>query len=388
MSVYIFEENIDKMGGVERIVSLLANNLSSFYDVNVISLKKTKKEEFFDYKDTVKRIYIDEHNYLSGWHNNKNVLKKRIYSLYYRINNFFLKTKKKQIFNKINEKDILIFGRIQVAIKWMPYLKKNYKIIIRDANHYYCNNIKEKKIITELLCDYTNLLIVSSDESKKVYEKVLSKNRPLIKKIYNPLGIVPSNLYNYNEKKIVAVGRFDKQKAFDVLIKAFSNVHKKHADWRLEIVGCEKMYFTDLIKKLHLDEVVSFRGEEKDIKKALYNSSLYVMTSRYEGYANSLVEAISCGIPSISFNWLMGVEEIINNHQNGEIVFLKDRFKYADGIDNDDDIKNLSKTICYLIENKKIMDSYSKKGLEICKTRDKDKIIDCWKRELEAIKND
>lgn len=388
MRIYIFEENIDKMGGVERIVSLLANNLSSSYEVVVISLKKARKQEFFPYQDNIQRIYIDRHNYLSTWHNNSNIFKKKIYSLYYRLNNLFLKSKKKSIFNKITPNDILIFGRIQVALKWFSYLERDYKIIIRDANHYYCHNEKEKRNINNLLNNYCDLLIVSSDESKKVYEDVLGEKHPLIKKIYNPLGIIPENLYSYSNKKIVAVGRMDNQKAFDVLLKAFRLVNKEHPTWRLEIIGPKPDDLKELITNLKIEDSVNVISDVKDIKKALNKSSLYVMTSRYEGYANSLVEALSCGIPSISFDWMLGVDEIIKNKENGEIVKLNNRLDYFNGKTDDKDILLLAETINKLIDNQSLMDNYALKALEISVSRDKDKIINLWKKEIERLKND
>lgn len=376
------------MGGVERIVSLLANNLSAFYEVKVISNKKTRDKEFFYYEDKVQRIYIDKHNYLSSWHNNANIFKKKCYSLYYRFINIFLSKKRKKIFKEITDNDILVFGRIQVAIKWLPFLKPNYKIIIRDANHYYCHNEKERKEISNLLNNYTNLLIVSSDESKAVYDKVLEKKKLKIKKIYNPLGIIPEDLYNYENKKIIAVGRMDSQKGFDVLLKAYKIVYEKHSDWTLEIVGPKESDLSDLINSLKITKGVKIREEVSDIKLALKNSSLYVMTSRYEGYANSLVEALSCGIPSISFDWLLGVDEIIDDKSNGEIVKLVDRMAYFEGKNNEKDILSLANTMNNLIENKKRMNDYHKNALLISESRNKDQIITCWKKEIEMIEND
>ncbi len=387
MKIYFFEENIDRMGGVERIVSLLANSLSSDYDVKVVSLKKTRDKEFFTYSDCVKRIYIDQKNFLNSWHNNKNLFKKKFYSLYYRINNFFLNFKKKKLFKEINQNDILIFGRIQVALKWLPFLDKNNKIIIRDANHYYCNDKKNESKIIDLLNNYVNLLIVSSDESKAVYEKLIKSDSIKIKKIYNPLGITSENLYNYDAKKIVAVGRYDSQKGFDVLLKSFKIVEKKHNDWHLTIVGPKYEDLESLLNEMAIKNVQVI-SEQKDIKNALKDASLYVMTSRYEGYANSLVEALACGIPSISFNWLLGVDEIIDDKENGEIVKLHDRFKYFEGATFDDDIESLASTISKLIENKKLLDKYSKNALKIVDSRLKDKIVSYWKKEIERIEND
>ena len=231
-------------------------------------------------------------------------------------------------------------------------------------------------------------MIVSSDESKKVYEEILGNSSLKIKKIYNPLGIVPENLYDLNSKKIVAVGRYDNQKAFDVLLKAFALVYTQHNDWHLEIIGASSSDLTKLIEEFGLESSVKIIPEEKDIKKALRGSALYVMTSRYEGYANSLVEALACSIPSVSFDWLLGVPEIIKDHENGEIVKLYDRFKYFEGETFEEDIKSLATTISDLIENPNLMDKYSMNAIKINHSRDKDKIIDCWKKEIEELKND
>lgn len=387
MKLYFFEENIDKMGGVERVISTLANNLVNDYPVNVISLRKTSDKGFFKYDDRVLKIYIDTHNYFIKWKNNKNIILKKLYSIWYRFNNLFLISKKRKIFKNITCDDVLIFGRIQVALKWINYLKKDYKIIIRDANHYYCLNNKEKKSVPNLLNNYTNLLIVSSDESKRVYESILNKN-VLVEKIYNPLGINPVNSYDYDSKTIIAIGRMDKQKGFEVLLESFKMVLKKHKDWTLKIVGAKSSELVNLINSLNISSNVLLVSETSDITNEMLNSSMCVMTSRYEGYANSLVEALASSIPSISFDWLLGVNEIIDNKKNGEIVKLKNRYDYFNGIDSNDNIVSLTKNINYLIEHREILDTYSKEASKIIESRKKDIIINKWKEEIERLKND
>ena len=386
--IVFFEACIDEMGGVERVISTLANNLSEEYEIKVISLYKTRIEPFFKYNDKVERIYL--RNDLKSKKSSK---KSIMYYIYKIIEKIYYKTiinyKKNIISKSINKNDILIFGRISAAVEWIPKYLKNNPIIIRDASHYYCHNKDEQNKIINILENYANLFIVSSDESKKVYQEILKNKQCSIEKIYNPLGIDVNRKYDYNSKKIVAVGRCDFQKGYNVLINAFSKVARKYPEWKLEIVGNYDDEMKQMIRKLNLNQNVILTKECKNIVEKLNNSAIYITTSRFEGYANSLVEAVACGIPSITTDWLLGANEIIKDKENGRIVKLQDRFKYAEGIDNEIDINNIANTIIELIENPKECEKYSKHSKEILESRNKQRIINIWKNKIEGlIKND
>lgn len=385
--IIFFEANIDEMGGVERVISTLANSLCDNYDIEVVSLYSTREKPFFRYDDKIRRIYLQK-----GLQSAKCKSKKlkyficKVFEKIYRMT--VINYKKTRISKRISENDVLIFGRLSMAVEWIgKYLYKNKNIIVRDASHYYCHNKYEQKEILSLLKNYIKLFIVSSDESKGVYEKLLSEHDCKIKKVYNPLGIEPKIKYNFESKKIIAVGRCDFQKGYNVLIKSFYFVHKKYSDWKLEIVGNYDEEMVNLIKELSLEKNIILTKESQNIVEKLNSSAIYVTASRFEGYANSLVEAVACGIPSITVNWLLGPNEIIRDKHNGIIVDLKSRFDYARGIDNEEDAVNLSKAIISLIENPNICKIYSANSQEILKTRDKNKIIKIWKQEIEEMLN-
>ena len=385
--IVFFEACIDEMGGVERVISTLANSLASEYKVKVISLYKTRPTPFFTYDERIERIYL-RNDLKSKKYNKKNIM----YYIYKIAEKIYYKTiinyKKKKLAQKINKNDILIFGRISMAVEWIPkYLSKN-PIIIRDASHFYCHNNDEQGKIINILENYADLFIVSSDESKKVYIDLLKNNRCKIEKIYNPLGIDANRGYNFNNKRIIAVGRCDFQKGYDVLIKAFSIVMNKHSDWNLEIVGNYDNQLKKIVDELGLKKNVILTKECKNIVEKLNNSSIYITTSRFEGYANSLVEAVACGVPSITTDWLLGANEIIKDKENGRIIKLQDRFKYAEGTDNYVDVENIANTIIELIENPKECEKYSKKSKEIIETRDKKIIINIWKNKIEGLIKD
>ena len=382
--IYFFEACLDEMGGVERVISTLANSFINEYDVETISLYKTRKESFFKYNEKVKRTYLQ-----NALKSNKYKKGSIIYLFYKVLEKLYrltiLKIKKKIIANKISNEDILVFGRISIAEEFIPkYFGINNKIIVRDASHYYCHNEKEQGNIKELL-NNIRLFIVSSDESKDTYDKIVKNHKCEIKKIYNPLGINPIRKYNFNNKTIVAVGRYDFQKGYNVLLKSMSLVIKSYPDWKLEIVGAYNKELCDLISEFNLENNIILTKEIKDIVSKLNESSIYITTSRFEGYANSLVEAVACGIPSISVDWLLGPDEIIKDGYNGRIVKLCDRFKYAQGIDNEKDAENLAETLIKMINNPEKCEEYSHNSEELIKTREKETIINIWKKEIERI---
>lgn len=383
-NIYIFEEGIDRMGGVERVVSTLANNLSKNYSVNVISFYKTAENPFFKYNKKVKI------KYLLGNRNQKSkqIKKKSIVYYFYRAIEMLedkvkLEQKIARTTRYINENDIVILGRLEVALHVVPYLDNPKKVIVRDAIHYLYYRKGMQRKIKSLLPNNISTLIVSSDESKKIYEKIFKNKNINIKKIYNPLGINPNIKYNFKNKTIVSVGRYSSQKGFENLIKAFKIVNDKKNDWKLKIVGTNHKELINLVESLNIEKNVEFINSSNNVVDILNESSIFVMTSRYEGYANALVEAMACGVPSITYDWLLGSDDIITNDLDGKIVKLVDRYQYANGIDNIEDINNLAKSILMLIDNKKICDEFSIKSSEkINKTRSTKNIINLWEKEI------
>lgn len=378
--VYIFEEGVDRMGGVERVVSTLANELSSSNNIEVVSFYKTREEEFFEYKDLVKLNYLTVQKHRKS---EKVTFKSSLYYFFRIIEKItdyiILNMKLTEKCEEITSNDIVICGRIDVAIKIIPFIEESKKIIVRDAIHFnYYNELTKRKIIKIL--PKVTVLIVSSDESKKIYEKLFVNSNLKIEKIYNPLGIEPKIGYSFKNRTIIAIGRMSSQKGYNNLLKAFKIVNEKYSDWKLKILGSTDKELQNYINELDIKNNVILENGKSDVVPELNASSIYVMTSRYEGYANALVEAMACGVPSITYNWLCGSEEIITNKKDGIIVKLQDREKYASGLDYDKDVKNLANSIIYLIEHEHVCKDYSTIAAEkINQTRNKNVIINKWR---------
>ena len=384
MKITFVEQNIDGMGGVERIICTLANSFSKDNDVSIINEEKRNTNSFFPYDDKIK-IY----NILDFSKKHDDLFKNSKYFLI--IIKIFQKAKRKfiklflcdEIKRVLFGSDVIIFGRTTVSFKYLKlFLNKNSrpKIIVRDASNIFCINETAKKNMKKYFPLLVDSFIVSSDESIKAYNDFFGNDSVNMVKIYNPLGITPRVGYSFESKKIVSLGRFDMQKGFENLILAFGLINKKYPEWKLSIYG-KGSYFKKL-EKLVIDnniENIEFKKPEKDVINIFNNSAIYVMSSRFEGYANTLVEALACGIPSITYNWLTGADEIISDGINGLIVPLNNRDEYLKGGINHSDVKNLSQALIRLIEDKELCKKISNNAVKIIETRNREIIISKWK---------
>lgn len=384
MKILMIDESINRVGGVERVISVLANKLNENNKIDVISEYKSSTEPFYEYNSSVNITYlIDSQKYKSASLKDKNLLY-YFFRLFEKINDKMVLGKRiKHAVADFDHYDVIVFGRVFTAIDFLKheFVKNgNTKIIVRDAIHleYYSKHVQRQ--IKKIFPKYVDTFVVSSNESIKAYENFFGNFDVKMRKIYNPLGIVPNKGFDFDSKTIVSIGRLDSQKGYENLIKAYKIVSDKHKDWKLNIYG-DGVYYSklyNLIKKLDLKDNVRICPSTKNVVEVFNSSSIFVLPSRYEGYANVLVEALACGIPSVSYNWLMGVEEIINDGINGYVVPLQNRFKYFHGYDNDCDSQNLAEKIEYLINNETICKKFSNESVKIINSRIIDAIIKEW----------
>lgn len=139
---------------------------------------------------------------------------------------------------------------------------------------------------------------------------------------------------DYESKKVISVGRYSYEKGFDMLIEAWSLIIGKHPDWKLYIYGNgDRSEFESLVEHLQLKDSVFCMPGTKDIVSAYTKCSIYVMSSRYEGFGLVLTEAMSCGLPCISFDCPYGPSEIIDNGKDGCLVERNNIHLLAEKID-------------------------------------------------------
>ena len=134
-----------------------------------------------------------------------------------------------------------------------------------------------------------------------------------------PISATPAALEN---KVVVAAGRLSGVKGFDRMIRAYRPVASAYPDWRLHIYGHgeQRAALARLITDLGLGEQVHLMGFTQDFRSVLENASFYAMSSRAEGFPMVLLEAMSTGLPLVSFDCPRGPGEIIDDGKNGRLV--------------------------------------------------------------------
>jgi len=314
-------------GGAERVVSLLANYLVNNYEVEIITF--TKSESFYNLDNKIVHTKLGI-NYIS---------KNKIFTVL----NVFKRVKKLSSHLKKSNPNIVISFMTHTNILSIVASKiANKKIIIseRIAYDFYGKKINIIKNIVYRFCD---LLIVQTKDDAKYYR---------VKKEIIPNPIETRCKPSKKENIILAVGRLDKQKGFDILIEIFSKID---TDWRLVIAGDGKE--RENLKKLVKKDNISLIGNKKDISSWYGKASVFVLSSKREGFPNVLLEAMSCGCACVAFDCPHGPSEIIKNGKNGILIEDQNKKKMKEAIELLIKDESLRKKLAN--EAKKVKEKYS-----------------------------
>jgi len=208
---------------------------------------------------------------------------------------------------------------------------------------------------------------------------LLGKRLPKKIVMPNPLEYDIFNGQNSRKKNILAAGRLDAWwvKGFDTLIETWACIAKIYPDWILEIAGAGSneslLKLTNLAKKLEIENQVSFLGHSLDLDKLMQESSIFVLSSRYEGFGLVLVEAMSQGCACIAFELDGRINEIISSPEGGIII-------------NDKNNEALKNGLINLIENESLRNSISVNAKQEAARFSKKVIADRWEMLFNHVK--
>lgn len=378
MKIAYLINSLKNPGGMERVLINKANYFSEKfgYKVFIITTDQNKQESFYklnkniecidlkiNYFNDFKRSFLSRIiPFLQKQKLHKKLLEEKLIELKFDFvislgceDTYFL-TKLKDNSLKIRE---FHFGK---------NFRKEYVKSFNKGKLYeikaHIDTLREEKLIKK----YDRVILLTKEDLN------FWKNKGNIKVIYNSISNVSSYSSNCENKKIISVGRLDGQKGYDRLIESWKKVVEKHQDWTLEIYGegVDRISLEKKIKEYNLENTFLLKGITNKIQEKYQQSSIYIMSSRYEGMPMVLIEAMANGLPVISFDCLSGPRDIINDNNDGYLV-------------KNGDIDALAKKMIDLMNDEEKRKKFGQEAKKNVLRFSEDKIMKEWKKLFEEM---
>lgn len=312
-------------GGVERVLTLKANYFAEHfgYDVTIILTEGKGKSPFYPLSERIKVVNLDI-GFEQLW--NCSFLKK-----------IFVYLKKQRQYKKALTAELMklcpdiTVSLLRREINFLIGIKDGSKKIgelhvnrlnYRNFEANDTNFIKQlfaKLWMFSLVKQLKRLdrFVVLTEEDKLAWPEL--KN---VSVIPDPLSFVPTAQSTLGVKRVIAVGRYVYQKGFDLLLQAWAKIERQCPDWMLVVYGDgDRAPYEQMMRNLGIDTSrCLLNGPTTDIQREYVNSSLFVFTSRFEGFGMVLVEAMACGLPVVSFACPCGPKDIVRDGEDGFLV--------------------------------------------------------------------
>ena len=247
--------------------------------------------------------------------------------------------------------------------------RKNYRNFEANETNWL-KRIFEKLWMRQLLNKIKKLdrFVVLSDEDARNWQELSN-----VEVIPNPLPQLYSQRSTLENKKVVACGRYVYQKGFDILIEAWKKVSSMHPDWQLNIYGKgEREPYQRLVDESGLNATLHLCEATTDIESKYAESSIFVLSSRFEGFGMVLIEAMNCGVPCVSFACPCGPSDIITDGVDGLLA-------------ENGDAEQLAEKICWMIEHEDERKAMGQKAYDASFRYTIDSTMERWKALFERL---
>lgn len=233
-----------------------------------------------------------------------------------------------------------------------------------DPNNCPYSSIARK--VRNLSYYRAKFIVFQTEDARHYFSKSLQKKGTIIANPINPA--LPKRYIGERRNVIVTAARLRPQKNLSMLIEAFSLFHKRYPDYKLEIygVGEEKEKLEQLAMERGILGHVYFMGFCVDVGEKMYDATMYVCSSDYEGISNSMLEALAMGVPTISTDCpIGGARQMIKDHENGILVPVGDVLAMYGAMNE-------------IVENRELSAKLSTNGYQIREENKVEKIAKQW----------
>jgi len=214
---------------------------------------------------------------------------------------------------------------------------------------------------------HVDALAVLTEDDARDYGAELAGAPTVVERIPNAVPPLEGATSDLEAPVVVAAGRLNAQKGFDRLIPAFAPVAAAHPEWRLRIYGSgpARAELRALILRHGLHNHVQLMGQARRLGEAYAGASLFALSSRFEGFGMVIVEAMSKGLPVVSFDCPRGPAEIIRDGIDGTLV-------------PDGDVPGLSRALLALVEDADRRRAYGAAALENARRFEPGPVAERW----------
>ena len=307
MKLIFLVSDLHLWGGGERVAVLMANHYTAKgKEVTLLSVARPGGVFRFEISPKVKVEYLNI-PLENGW----NLLQKLTAVL--AIRRYFkniLNNDCASIQDENKHISVLAIGNFPAILTALIPKRKQFNTI--GCLHFSYKSIRNIwKFLRWLLYRRLDVLVSLTQRDVPLLENLHSN----IKIIQNPVTFFPEQAAKLENKLILAIGRVDYLKGYDLMIKVFERFCKINNDWKLKIIGEGplKSEIEKLVKVKGLTDRIILAPATPDIEKEYLAASIFLMTSRSEGLPMVLLEAHSCGLPIVAFDCETGPAEIVTH---------------------------------------------------------------------------
>lgn len=327
--VRIILANAYGMGGTIRTVFNLAGRLARDREVEIVALKRHTAKPFFAFPEGVTVTSLDDRS------RERRPLPERVLtalpSLLTHPEDFGYPSASLWTDLRLVRRlrgmggETIIATRPAWALAALAAAPGDAIVVDQEHMHFHAHRPGLGADVRRRYRELDAIAVLSADDEAD-YGALVRGSRTRVVRLPNAVPDLGGGIATLDAPVIVAAGRLVAQKGFDLLIDAFAPVAARHPDWELRIYGGgqDRPALEAQIARLGLGGQVRLMGATRRLGEALAAGSLFVLSSRWEGFGLVIVEAMSRGLPVVSFDCPRGPSDIITPGRDGLLVPAQD----------------------------------------------------------------